>query len=123
MVKKLIVLITLFQISTLFAQENALSKTNNTNSIDNENSYYIEKLKLTEEQAIQFETINTAYITNVNALKSESKNRDYKDKLNELENNRDKQMKEILSKKQFKQYVELRQNKRKQLQGLIRKQN
>lgn len=120
---RLIVWIALFHMNSLIAQENALSKTNNTNSIDNQNSFYIEKLKLTEEQALQFETINTAYIIQTNALKGESKNKDYKDKLKELEKHRDKQMEEILSKKQFKKYVELRHNKRKQLQGLIRKQN
>jgi hypothetical protein len=116
----LILMIVFLGENTLHAQ---IKEKGVTNSIDNQNSFYIDKLKLKEEQALQFIEINANYEKAVEALKSESKSKNYKEKLKVLEQKRDDELKEMLSRKQFKNYIELRREKRKNLQGLIRKSN
>jgi len=84
-------------------------------------STYAEKLKLSEKQIIEFDKINQHFEAQVDALKDEFKNKNYKGKIKALEIARDKKIKELFSKKQFKKFVELRRKERKNLQGLIRK--
>ncbi len=114
-----ILILCFISLEPLHAQE---KETTPTNSIDNQNSFYIEKLKLKKEQALQFIEINANYEKAVEALKSESKSKNYKDKLKALEQERDDKLEAMLSKKQFRKYIDLRREKRKNLQGLIRKQ-
>ncbi len=110
----------LINYNSLNAQTQASDRS--TNAIDNQNSFYIKALELKEDQALKFIDINSNYERQVDALKSESKRKGYKEKLKALEEERDRQLEELLSKKQFKNYIELRREKRKNLQGLIRKQ-
>jgi hypothetical protein len=108
-----------FNFHTIEAQE---KQKLSSNSIDNQNSFYIEKLKLANKLAAKFIEINSTYEEQVDALQKEAGSKDYKAKLKALEQERDDNLKKLLSKKQFKKYKALRREKRKQLQGLIRKQ-
>jgi hypothetical protein len=66
---------------------------------------YREKLNLTEEQSTRVEEINAEYMKALSALKSSgdkklAKYRRFKD----IQSKKDKQMKEVLDKEQYKQY-------------------
>lgn len=107
----------------IHSQEKTLSQKTTSSSVEEENAHYIEKLELDRDKALTFEAINDRYEENVKALKIKSKNKKSIKKLKALEKERDKEIKILLSEEQFKNYIELRREKRNSLKTLIRKSN
>jgi|GEM_PF-5914889 len=109
--------------SPLSAQENQFKNTTSVSKSEKENNEFAEKLDFNKEQRVKFEAINKAYEENVNALKIKSKSKKTTRKLKALEKERDKALKDLLSKEQFQKYIELRREERGRLKTLIRKSN
>jgi uncharacterized protein YggL (DUF469 family) len=106
-----------------YSQEKNENQQAQTSESEKQNTDYVKKLNLDEEQALKFKAINKNYKENVSALKGKSKSKAYTKKLKALEKERDKELKNLLSDEQFKDYIKLRREKRKSLQTLIRKSN
>lgn len=100
----LLVVVTLFSGST-YAQSKMTEEQKKEAKARHE--AYKQKLNLTEEQSKNVEAINTTYFEGLNQLKNSgaSKLSKYK-KYKALTNEKDKQMKEVLTKEQFKIYKE-----------------
>ena len=74
---------------------------------------YKEKLNLTDDQSKKVDAINSTWFEGIGALKKsdESKLKKYK-KLKSLNADRDKQMKEVLTKEQFKIYKQQQEERK-----------
>jgi hypothetical protein len=109
--------------NSLPAQEKQSNTQTSISDSKKQKNDFIDKLDLDEEQAIKFDAINKTYEENVKALKIKTKSKRSTKKLKALEKERDKEIKELLSKDQFTKYIELRREKRNSLKTLIRKSN
>ena len=107
--------------SQLFAQDKSLNNKNPVSS--KQKTLYVEKLNLDEDQTRLFKAINQKFQENVSALNIKSKSKAAEKKIRKLEEKRDKDLKELLSVKQFETYIKLRREERKKLKTLIRKSN
>jgi Spy/CpxP family protein refolding chaperone len=104
---KIMMLLVLVTMATLHAA--AQSKMTDEQKQEAKAKYqaYKEKLKLTEDQSKKVDAINTTWFEGITELKNSgaSKMAKYK-KLKSLNGERDKKMKEVLTKEQFKIYKE-----------------
>lgn len=119
----LILLFGLLISNQIISQEQHQTNKTKSSPALNENRYYIEKLGLVQNEATEFENINRQYEKNIKALNIKAKNKKSIKKLKALEKERDKAIKALLSEEQFKNYIELRREKRNSLKTLIRKSN
>lgn len=119
----LVITSVLFYTAEAYSQEKETTKKEVSLKSSKQQNYYIEKLNLNEKQAKRFEAINETYKKRVSAMKIKSKSKKSVKKLKALENERDNQIKELLSEEKFKEYLKLRKVKRNSLKTLIRKSN
>jgi len=76
---------------------------------------------LDEKTAKAFDSINKSYKSDIYALKIKSSSKKNLKKLSALEEKRDEELQNLLSKEQFETYVELRRKERENMRSLIRK--
>ncbi|MGY3211029.1 hypothetical protein [Mucilaginibacter sp. HD30] len=85
---------------------------------------YKEKLDLADEQAIKVRAIDSAYLVGLVALKQSDVRRIAKfQQFKQISATRDKQMKDVLSKDQFKEYAKFKDEMRGELKELRQANN
>jgi hypothetical protein len=103
-------LMVLFSVQT-YAQENSTYQ----------KSQMAKELGLDSEVAKQFDSINKNYKTEINTLRIKSSSKKNLKKLTALEEKRDEELQNLLTKEQFETYVEFRRKERENMRSLIRK--
>ena len=104
----------------LIAQESGLSKENINTMI----SEQMESLNLNENQIKEFKDISKKFGKKLQALRNSDMNRWEKFKeIKNLNNERDKEMKVLLSKEQYKQFIKNRNNNRFKMISEFEKRN
>lgn len=107
--------IMLLLVTLVTAQASAQSKMTDEQKKEAKARYqeYKEKLNLTDDQSKKVDAINSTWFEGIGALKNsdESKLKKYK-KLKSLSADRDKQMKEVLTKEQFKLYKQQQEERK-----------
>ena len=93
------------------AQENAIYQ----------KSQMAKELGLDTETAKQFDSINKNYKTEINTLRIKSSSKKNLKKMTVLEEKRDEELQNLLTKEQFDTYVDLRRKERENMRSLIRK--
>lgn len=118
----MVIILSLSRIEVIQAQR--LNKDNDkmTNTLEAHNSFYIKELKLSDTQTLRFNEIHKSFEKDASALREVSDKEKFEEKFKALEQQRDEEIRKILSKKQYKTFIDLRRKHRKNLQGLIRKQ-
>ncbi len=108
-------------LSFLWATQ-CIAQQNNQEPISKyQKSQMAKELGLENEIAIQFDSINKSYKTEINTIRIKSSSKKNLKKLTALEEKRDAELKNILTAAQFQNYLELRREQRKDMQSLIRK--
>ena len=99
--------LTLFMVLATILSIQASAQSKMTEEQKSKYEAYKQKLNLTEEQSKKVDAINTTYFEGLGELKNSnaSKLSKYK-KFKSLNNEKDKQMKGVLTKEQFKMYKE-----------------